>query len=186
MRPQCLLFALAVLSALLAGCGASTNKATGAREVKPVVLSLANPQPGDLDIGEWLQAVERLSRGAVRVEVRGDWRRGEVQSDRGTVSDLRAGRVDLAKINARAWDTVGVDSFQALDAPLLIDSFGLQERVLTGPLGASMLAGVRAAGVEPVAVFPGELRRPLGVSRDLLGPGDYHGAVIGGRPSAVR
>jgi hypothetical protein len=34
-------------------------------------------------------------------------------------------------------------------------------------------------------VLPGELRRPLGVSRRLVGPGDYRGAKIGIRPGGV-
>lgn len=170
---------------MLAGCGSSTNKATGARPVKPVVLTLANGMWADAGVGEWVQAVERLSRGAVRIEVRGGWRRGEVQADRGMLGDVRAGRVDLGHIPTRAWDTLGVDSFQPLEAPLLVDSLALEERVLTGQPGASMLAGVRAAGVEPVALLPGPLRRPVGVSRDLRGPGDYRGALIGLPPSAV-
>src|SRR5215207_8924009 len=185
MRPDPFLVVLALSGALLAGCGASTNKATGARVAKPVVLTLANPNAVDADVGEWLQAVERLSHGTVRIELRSDWRSDEVQAERGTLRDVRAGRVDLAKIPARAWDTLGVNSLRALQAPLLIDSLELEQRVLTSPLGAEMLAGVRAAGVEPVAVLPGPLRYPLGVTRDLLGATDYRGAQIGSRPSAV-
>jgi TRAP-type C4-dicarboxylate transport system substrate-binding protein len=185
MRAQRWLLLLAASGTLLAGCDFSTNKATGAREVSPVVLTLANPHPGDLYIGEWVQAVERLSHGAVRIEVRGGWRRGEVLAERRALGDVRAGRVDLAHIPARAWDTLGVNSLQALEAPLLVDSLWLQERVLMDPLGASMLAGVRRAGVEPVALLPGLSRRPVGVSGDLLGPGDYRGTTIGLRPSAV-
>src|SRR4051794_23906079 len=57
---------LALSAALSAGCdSASSNKATGARTVEPVVLTLANWQRGDADVGEWRQAVERLSDGAI-------------------------------------------------------------------------------------------------------------------------
>jgi TRAP-type C4-dicarboxylate transport system substrate-binding protein len=185
MRPHPFLVVLALSGALLSGCGASTNKATGARVAKPVVLTLANPNAVDADVGEWMQAVERLSHGTVRIELRSDWRSDEVQAERGTLRDVRAGRVDLAKIPARAWDTLGVKSLQALQAPLLVDSLELEQRVLTSALGAEMLAGVRAAGVEPVAVLPGPLRYPLGVTRDLVGAANYRGAQIGSRPSAV-
>lgn len=185
MTPRRLLLVLAVSSVLLGGCGSSTNKATGARQGRPVVLTLANPNAGDADVGDWMQAVERLSHGRVRIELRGGWRSEEVQAERGTLADVRAGKVDIAKIPARAWDTLGVKSFQALQAPLLVDSLELERRVLTGPIGSEMLAGVRAAGVEPVGVLPGPLRLPLGVSRDLRGAGDYRGARIGSRPSAV-
>lgn len=184
-RRNSLLLLAAVLGSLLAGCGSATNKATGGREVRPVVLALANPNAGDADVGEWMRAVERLSHGTVRIKLRAGWRADEVQAERGTLADVRAGRVDVAKIPARAWDTLGVKSFQALQAPLLVYSLELERRVLSGPLGAEMLAGVRAAGVEPIGVLPGPLRLPLGVSRDLLAAADYRGALIGSRPSAV-
>jgi TRAP-type C4-dicarboxylate transport system substrate-binding protein len=129
--------------------------------------------------------VERLSGGSIRIEARGDWRLGEVEAERGTLEDVRTGKVDLARIPTRAWDTFGVDDFQALEAPLLVDSLVLQEKVLMGALGATMLEGVRAAGVEPVALLPGSPRRPVGVTRDLLAPADYRGARIGLRPSAI-
>ena len=185
MKRACSLPALA-LALVLAGCDSSANKATGAREVEPVVLTLANWQFNDADVGEWAQAVKRLSRGAIRIDIRGNWRHGEVETDRGTLRDVREGRVDIGHIATRAWDTLGVDSFQALEAPLLIDSLALEQRVITGELGRTMLAGVEAAGVEPLALLPGPLRLPLGVSRDLYGPSDYRGALIGLRPSAVQ
>jgi TRAP-type C4-dicarboxylate transport system substrate-binding protein len=179
------LASLALLGALLSGCSSSTNKATGARDVEPVTLTLANPYPGDAQIGEWVHAVERRSRGAVQIEVRGDWRTGELDADRAMLRDVRSGRVDVAHIPAYAWDTLGVRSFQALVAPLLVDSLELQERVVTGELGATMLEGVRAAGVEPVGLLPGPLKRPVGITRDLQGPEDYGGAVMALRPSGV-
>jgi TRAP-type C4-dicarboxylate transport system substrate-binding protein len=183
MRPLLIVLVLA-----LAGCGSSASKVTGgtpAAKADAVVLTLANPHSSDFEIGDWIRAVERLSRGSIRIEARGDWRRGEVEAERGTLEDVRTGKVDLARIPTRAWDTFGVDSFQALEAPLLVDSLVLQEKVLTGPLGTAMLEGVRAAGVEPVALLPGSPRRPVGVTRDLLAPADYHGARIGLRPSAI-
>jgi TRAP-type C4-dicarboxylate transport system substrate-binding protein len=185
MMNRRLLAPLALLAAFVSGCDSSTNKATGARAVEPVTLTLANPNRGDADVGAWMRAVERLSHGSVRIDLRDNWRSDEVQAERGTLADLRAGKVDIAKIPARAWDTLGVKSFQALQAPLLVDSLQLERRVVTGPLGAEMLAGVRAAGVEPIGVLPGPMRLPLGISRDLLGPADYRGARIGSRPSAV-
>src|SRR4051794_19800076 len=174
---------LAVL--VLAGCGGSVNKATGSRAGRPVVLTLANWESADTDVGEWIDSVERLSRGTLKIQARGGWRRGQLYSDRGTLDDVRAGRVDIAHIPTRAWDTFGVAAFQVLEAPLLIDSLELERRILTSPLVGSLLSGVRAAGVEPLALLPGPLRRPVGVSRDLLGPADYRGARIALRPSAL-
>jgi TRAP-type C4-dicarboxylate transport system substrate-binding protein len=179
------LCAVAVLGALAAGCGTAANKATGGREVAPTVLSLANWETGDEDVGEWVRAVERLSHGTLKIDVRGGWRRTEVNSDAATVADVRAGRVDLAHIPARGWDKLGVDAFDVLDAPLLVDSLHLEDRIVMSPLAGSILGAVRSVGVEPVALLPGALRSPVGISRDLLGPADYAGARIGVRPSAL-
>jgi hypothetical protein len=48
-----------------------------------------------------------------------------------------------------------------------------------------MLAGVEQAGVAPITLLPGALRRPLGVSRPLIAAADYRGATIGIRPSEL-
>jgi TRAP-type transport system periplasmic protein len=185
MRLKRLVILLAVSGALLGGCDSSSNKATGARTVEPVVLTLANWERRDATVGEWVEAVERLSNGAMRIETHGSWRHGEIETDGGTLRDVRANRVDIGHIAVRAWDTLGVDAFRALEAPLLVDSLELENRVLTGDVGTKMLDGVRVAGVEPLALIPGPLLRPIGVSQNLLGASDYSGTVIGLRPSAT-
>jgi TRAP-type C4-dicarboxylate transport system substrate-binding protein len=42
-----------------------------------------------------------------------------------------------------------------------------------------MLAGLEPLGLVGLAVLPGPLRRPFGVTRPLVEPGDYAGATIG-------
>ena len=102
LRHLLLLSAVTVAVPLLTGCSSSSNKATGARQVGPVVLRLANPNVGDADVGNWIQAVERLSHGKMRIELHSNWRSDEVHAERGTLADLRAHTVDIAKIPARA------------------------------------------------------------------------------------
>jgi TRAP-type C4-dicarboxylate transport system substrate-binding protein len=185
MRAHLVIAALVALALLAGGCGSSASKATGARSEEPVVLTLANTNAGEADVGAWMNAVKQLSEGRIRIELRSNWRADEARAERGTLADVRAGNVDIAKITARAWDTLGVTSFQALHAPFLVDSLELERRVLSGPLGAEMLDGVRAAGVEPVGAIPGPLRFPLGISRDLDDAVAYRNALIGSRASAV-
>jgi Bacterial extracellular solute-binding protein, family 7 len=48
-----------------------------------------------------------------------------------------------------------------------------------------MLAGVEPLGLVGLAIVPGALRYPLGVTRALAGPEDYEGATIGIRPSRI-
>jgi hypothetical protein len=73
---------------------------------------------------------------------------------------------------------MGVSTFRALVAPFVVDSLELEEQVLESPSVARMLQGIGRAGVVGLAVLPGPLRRPLGLSRPMLGPGDYRGARI--------
>src|SRR4051794_8008395 len=138
------------LGLLAPGCGGPVNKATGTPEVKPAVLTLANWEGAEEDVGDWTRAVGRLSHGSVRIAARGEWRRDEPRSERATLDDVRAGRVDLAHIPARAWDTLGVPTFRAMQAPMLVDSLAWEERILRSDAGARMLASLRTAGVEPI------------------------------------
>src|SRR5262249_23849399 len=47
------------------------------------------------------------------------------------------------------------------------------------PLATRALAGVERKGVIGIALLPGRLRRPLGITRPLVRPRDYRGAKIG-------
>ena len=180
-----LLTAVSVIAFLAAGCLGGGGKAGGRPQKRAVVLTLANHEEGDRDVGEFAKAVERLSGGSIVIAVRGRWRDEEIDYDRGTVADVRAGKIALAKIAVRSFDTLGVRDFQPLMAPLLVDSFGLEKKVLASGLATRMLKGVRGLGMEGVAVLPGELRRPFGTARRLLSPHDYRGATVGVRPSLV-
>lgn len=166
--------------------GRDPDKAGGDPAERPTVLTLASHdylQGGELE--GLAAAVERLSGGSLQFEVKEGYRFYEADYERGTIADVRSGAVDAALVGARAWDRVGVESFQALVAPFLVDSFGLEQRVLESPLVERMLAGVEALGLVGVALLPGELRRPLGLTRALVRPADYTGATIGIRPADV-
>jgi TRAP-type C4-dicarboxylate transport system substrate-binding protein len=171
-----------VASCLLAtGCDSHSNvDRTGKKtSTKVVTLTLANHEQGPGDIGVWIDAVERLSKGTLRIRVVNDWRLRDVDYDTKTIADVQAGRVALAKIAARAYDAAGVMSFQPLLAPMLIDSFSLEARVLRSVIGRRALQRSSAQlGVVGLALLAGPLRRPVGISRPLPAPSAFHGARI--------
>jgi TRAP-type C4-dicarboxylate transport system substrate-binding protein len=186
MAKSARLAVLAAVMAVLAGCtGPGLDKAGGQQAGQPVVLTLAsfNGETGELD--GFTNEVQRLSGGTMRVDIRSGWRQGQVQFEKGLIADVRAGKADLGVVGSRAWDAVGVSSFRALDAPLLIGSYGLQDRVVRSPMIGQMLQGLGSLGLAGIGVLPGPLRKPLGITRPLLKPADYAGLRIGVQQSRV-
>jgi TRAP-type C4-dicarboxylate transport system substrate-binding protein len=181
-RPVVLLAVMAVL----AGCtGPGLDKAGGAQARQPVVLTLANFIGESVELDGFAGEVRRLSAGTMRIDIRSRWRPGQVDSENGLIGDVSAGKADLGVAGSRAWDSAGVSSFRALSAPLLINSYALQDRVLRSPMTGQMLRGLRPLGLAGIGVLPGPLRKPLGIARPLLRPSDYAGLRIGVQQSLV-
>jgi TRAP-type C4-dicarboxylate transport system substrate-binding protein len=164
--------------------GSGTDKAGGSRhgqKTTPLTLTLLS---GDsLYAPEYADAVERLSHGSMRIQIKVGGNQPDYE--RGTVRLVRSGHEELGAVGARVWDTLGVTTFRALVAPFLVDNLALEQRVLESPRISRMLDGVDRAGVVGLAVLPGPLRRPLGLGRPLAGPDDYQGAAIAIRFGSV-
>jgi TRAP-type C4-dicarboxylate transport system substrate-binding protein len=184
-RALALLAALAVMLAGAACSDSGVDKAGGTQTPQPVMLTLADHEQNPNDVQLWIDEVQRRSGGSLRIQVTNRWRDQEFAYDKATIADVQAGKVQLAKVNARVYDTVGVDSFQALVAPFLIDNHPLQRRVLESDLMGEMLAGTDKLGLVGLAVLPTRLRKPLGVSRPLVTAEDYRGARVGTREGEV-
>jgi TRAP-type C4-dicarboxylate transport system substrate-binding protein len=88
-------------------------------------------------------------------------------------------------VGARAFDTVGVDSFQALVAPLLVDSYDLLGAVFEAGVPDQMLESVEEIDLVGIAVLPGPMRKLLGVSKPFVRPADFAGKIVGLQDSAV-
>ena len=110
--------------------------------------------------------------------MRSSWGAGAPDYEPGVLRDVRDGKADLAWLGTRVFDTVGVHSFQALSAPLLVDSYALEKAVLQGPLPARMLAGLQPIGLVGLTVLGDKLRKPFGTKHYLLEPADYAGLAF--------
>src|SRR5215831_21395132 len=186
MAPSVRLVVVLAVLAVMAGCESSGfNKAGDSQARHPVVLRLANFNGSTGELDGFTRNVWRLSYGTMRIHVKYRWRYGQVKAETGLIGDVRAGKVDLGVVGSRAWDSVGVNGFRALGAPLLIDSYALQDRVLRSPMTGQMLAELRPLGLVGIGVLPGPLRKPLGITRPLLKPADYAGLKIGAQQSLV-
>jgi TRAP-type transport system periplasmic protein len=173
---------LATSAIPLAACsGSSSDKAGGDEQRPPVVLTLASftddIQP---PLRVFADEVARRSDGTLRIEFEPAWRPGDPNAERGTIEDVKAGKADMAWVGARVFDTLDVTSFQALLAPLLVDSYDLEGRVLESGIPEGMLEGVEELGVVGIGILPGPMRKLLGVSHPFLQPSDFEGQVIGG------
>lgn len=180
---------LLVAVSLLAGCGSgAANKAGGSNA--PLVLRLGDSnnsdQPDTDTIEHFAAQVRERSGGAVRVKITylaAGSATPYVESR--TIDAVRHGRYDLGWVGARAWDLNGVTSFRALQAPFLITSMRLLNRVVTSSLAREMLDSLSVRDVDGLALVPDFLRHPVGMGRAFVTPKDFVGARIRIQPSRV-
>jgi TRAP-type C4-dicarboxylate transport system substrate-binding protein len=168
---------------LLAGClgDDQTTKAGGSEG--PVTLRIgtddSEDRPSAAQIREFARRVDELSGGDLRIEP--VWRAagaGVSDWDQRVARMVKSGELDMGLIPSRAWDTEGVTSMRALNAPFLVTSDELVTEIVAGDLAAEMLAGLGDAGVVGLALFPEGLRHPFGYEAALRGPEDYQGKAI--------
>jgi TRAP-type C4-dicarboxylate transport system substrate-binding protein len=180
----CVTIGMTMALAGAACTSAGANKAGGSN-IKAVTLTLADVEGDSSTVRPFVDAVTALSGGSIQIRVKLNWRAGDPQNEGGLIDDVEQGKADLGAAPVRAFDTVGIDSFQAMQAPFLIDSYALEKQVLSSDIPAKMLEGMGPAGLVGLAVLPGDLRKPLGLSRALVSASDYRGARVGIRPGKV-
>ena len=98
---------------------------------------------------------------------------------------VAAGEFDLAWVGARVFDTLGVNSFRALTAPMLIDSYPLQQAVIASDIPGEMLAELDQLDVTGIALLADGLRKPIAVDQPLLSPADFDGLTFTALRSAT-
>lgn len=173
--------ALAVMST---GCASTGDRAGGTRPEEPATLTLFNTRH-DGEIEPFVAEVARLSGGTVLLNVTNQWGQGDLDAETQAVKAVAAGQADLGFVPVRAFHDLGVRSLDPLGAPLVIDSLALQDRVLGSDVAATMLDGLGTLKLEGLGILPGPMRKPVGLTRRLVAPGDYRGARIAQSHSAV-
>jgi TRAP-type C4-dicarboxylate transport system substrate-binding protein len=168
------------VSLTIAGCGEATDKAGGSEPAETVVLTLANNNDGPpAQLSAWAEEVETLSDGALLIEFKSNWRVDEPRQEAGTIENVQNAEVDMAWVGARAFDSVDVTSFQALLAPMLVDSYALQAAVFDAGIPGRMLESIDDVGLTGIGVLPGPMRKMMGMSHPFLTPADFAGQVVG-------
>jgi TRAP-type C4-dicarboxylate transport system substrate-binding protein len=152
-------------------------------EAMTLTLGASDPRgrPDTPVVEHFAELVDELSDGAIRIEV--EWEAGGDASEQGVVQRVEAGELDLGWTATRVWDTLGVPSFQALQAPFLITDHALLRDVLSDPIASDMLAGLDGTGFMGLGLYPDQLRHPLGYVAPLRSLDDFDGAAIRLLPS---
>jgi TRAP-type C4-dicarboxylate transport system substrate-binding protein len=182
-RPVALAALLPCLAAALAGCslGGGSSKSGGSpAEPGPanrtITLRYASADAGAV-APTFATELARLSGGRLRaVTVRYDDRATDV--DQRIARDVAGGRLDVADVAARAWESLGATGLRAFQSPFLITSDALLDRVvadrrIAGPLLRS-LSPLRVTGL---ALTPRGVRY-LFADRPLDRPDAFKGARI--------
>jgi TRAP-type C4-dicarboxylate transport system substrate-binding protein len=176
--------------AVLVACsddGDSTKAGSGA---PPVTLRIGTEDPPGRptqdQIGEFARHVEELSEGQLRIEPvfragganNADW-------DQVVGRMVVSGELDMGLIPARAWDTEGVTSLRALQAPFLVTSDELAEKVVTSELATRMLAGLDAVDLTGLALLPEGMRHLFVFGEGDVDLFDLEGKVVRAPTSAT-
>jgi TRAP-type C4-dicarboxylate transport system substrate-binding protein len=170
---------IALLALAMAGCGGASRVGGGSDEAR--VLTLMNPIGDRQEAIAFTDEVARLSKGRLRVRLVASPHQGRTDFEAAAIRDVQRGRTDLGLAGSRAWK----GSLRALHAPLLVDSYALEERVLRDGLAARMLDELRPLGLVGVGILPGPMRRPVGFEKRLVAPRDFHGLAMGEQQSSV-
>jgi TRAP-type C4-dicarboxylate transport system substrate-binding protein len=124
-------------------------------------------------------AVSRLSSGRLRIEHDDGWGTGSDQeAEQKIVRAVAAGDLDLGLVGVRSLSALGVTDFEALIAPMLIDSYELERIVLDSEIPARMLPSLDELGVTGLAIIGSALRFPSGIDAPFLGPDTYAGTTF--------
>lgn len=177
-----IIMVVAALALITTGCTGSNSNPSREEPAAPVtVLRLANGDGGTYLIPavvRFADAVELASNGSVRVEIE----QVDVGTDPGYEQSIlrqtAAGSFDLAWVGTRAFSSLGVTDFEALLAPMLIDSLAVQTAVIRSDIPQRMLTGSKKAGITGLAVLADRLRTPFSIKRAYASPKDFKGATF--------
>ncbi len=179
-------------SNLTATPAAASAPATAAAPDKPITLhfavSDAQGRASEPYVQEFVNQVNTLSKGNITVVP--VWDAGADITPpfaQGVIKIVKDGQDELGLAGAGAWDTAGVKSFQALQAPFLITDDALAEAVASSEIGTQMLDSLSSAGMTGLALWPEDLRHPISMNPDqpILSPADLKGLAVRTPPSEV-
>ena len=172
----------AVLMAGACSCAPSDKPGPSPTPVTPITLRIGTDdepdRPATDQINHFAAEVKRISNDQLVIEP--VWHAAGDQDnwDQAVAQLVVAGTLDMGMIPARAWDTEGVTTLRALQAPFLITSNDLAGKVVTAEVANQMLAGLGKADITGLALVPESLREIFSFGKPFLTVRDFKGATI--------
>jgi TRAP-type C4-dicarboxylate transport system substrate-binding protein len=186
--PAIALLAVALAVPVFAGCS-SDEEGAEADSVRPVTLRIGTDdepgKPAADQIEEFARRVSELSGGEIRIKPVWHAAGDGPDWDQRVARMVTGGELDMGLIPSRSWDTEGVKSLRALNAPFLVTSDELLAEVISSDLAGDLMSGLGEANVVGIALFPEGLRHSFGFEKPLVGPDDYAGQTIRSATSAT-
>ncbi len=145
-------------------------------------------RPSEPYVLEFINQVKTLSKGSITIEP--IWDAGAetfAGFEQGVIQLVMRGKADIGLAAARTFDTESVSSFEALQAPFLIDNDALAEAIASSDIATRMLESLSSAGVVGLALWPEDMRHPFAIppQKPLLSPEDFAGLNIRATSSGV-
>ena len=165
--------ALLAAAALLGGCSGASEP-TAQREVHLTLTTYDEDNtPGAALVHHFVDEVKALDPDiSITVRFHGS------PQEPDAVTAVSNGSADLAMVASRAFDSAGVTTLQALNAPFLIDSNELANVIATSDLVPDLLGGLGGIGVVGLAIAPEGLRHLFGRDTAPVAAGDLRGATV--------
>lgn len=179
--------ALAAATLALGACGAAgqvTPNGAPDKQVTLIAMSYnGTGRSGGDQLTTFAGLAKKLSDGSIAITAGPEPDNGRPDTSAEALKMVRDDRADLAVVSARTFDTLGVTSFQALQAPYLVTSNELADKVLADPIADKMLEGTRRLGLVGLGLAFDFLAYPGGFGAPVLSPDDYRGEAFQVRPS---
>lgn len=171
------------LGATLVACQPASSKTGG--ETNPVSLTVLSYTTNALTGDTTTKLIDEVNSrsGGVTLKEASPMESGLSDGSSATITAVKDGEVDVAVVAARSFDLIGVNSLQALGAPLAVDAPDQAALFLADPIATEMLAGLTDAGVVGLALTYDSLAQPLGFSSAVRQPSDLAGKRVLVRPS---
>jgi TRAP-type C4-dicarboxylate transport system substrate-binding protein len=145
-----------------------------------VTLTLATGEvrgrPDTPTVDYFINRLTTLTKGSIKVDPTWGVQENTTDFEQSVAKQVRSGEMDLGWVGSRAFDTLGVTTLQAVQAPFLITSNQLVAKVAADPVAGRMLAGLRAGGLVGLGLYPDQLRHPVGFRKPLASLADFKGA----------